>query len=248
MFDDFLYDIPSLRIPPLQDPIPPPSTDSERPPPLEPNALVNIDSEANKLTGRRKALAQAKPLDAPESQEWDTLTSAKITCGLETQGSDLLQDRPQKKQKRYDHDQIADFVQLPKPSTKLKDDKPRPFQPISVLNELHEPPPSAALFPPITPSATQEEQEDLTPGDKSSETSKLKRQEPVKRKEPKERATSPGATTRKSNRARRKWTEEEIEYLVKGVTIYGMGRWKSILEHPDLQFQDGRTAMDLKDR
>lgn len=239
-FDDIYEGLarPSLRIPPLQDPLPAPST-STRPPPLEPNALVNIDNDANKLTGRRKALAQAKSLDA-EANEWEVQMVAKLTGGLESQELDPLQDRPRKKQKQYDQD----FVQLPKPQTKTQEDKPRPFRPIAILNELHEPPPSAALFPPITPNASQEEH-DFSPRARPEKNSNSERPVPAKRKK-NERPTS--ITIKKLSRARLKWTEHESEQLVKGVAIYGMGRWKSILEHPELQFQEGRTGPDLKDR
>ncbi len=47
---------------------------------------------------------------------------------------------------------------------------------------------------------------------------------------------------------RLKWTPDEINQLVKGVAIYGMGKWKKILNHPEFNFQKGRTPVDLKDR
>lgn len=240
-FDDLFDELqrPALRIPPLQNPLPAPST-SARPPPLEPSALVNIDSEANKLTGRRKALAQAKSLDAPEANDWEAQMVAKLTGGLESQELDPPQDRPRKKQKRYDQD----FVQLPKPQTKTQEEKPRLFRPIAILNELHEPPPSAALFPPITPNASQEEH-DLTSLARSEKTSYSEQPTTAKKK----KSERPKSTSVKTySRPRLKWTEEESEQLVKGVAIYGMGRWKSILEHPELEFQEGRTGPDLKDR
>ncbi|KAL8949526.1 MAG: hypothetical protein Q9183_007595, partial [Haloplaca sp. 2 TL-2023] len=66
LFDDFYDDLcpSSLRIPPLQDPFPFPTITDKRPSPLEPNARTNsnIDKEAAKLTGRGKALAEAKPI------------------------------------------------------------------------------------------------------------------------------------------------------------------------------------------
>lgn len=244
-FDDVFDDLsrPSLRIPPLHIPLQGPSTTSARPPPLEPNARINIDNEANKLTGRRKALAQAKPLDAPEPNDWEAQMVAKLTGGLESQEIDPLQDRPRKKQKLYDQD----FVQLPKPQTKAQEEKPRPFRPIAVLNELHEPPPSAALFPPITPNASQEEH-DLTSTRRFEKDLHGERPAPARREKIVEYSTGSGTMKKTYNRARMKWTEHESEQLVKGVTIYGMGRWKSILEHPELQFQEGRTGPDLKDR
>ena len=234
MFDEFFDEFPlhpSLRIPPLQDPFPTPSVTSDRPSPLEPNARVNanIVNETAKLTGRRKALAEAKPIGAPEP-------------------SDLrpIQIVPRKRRKLYDHERIADFVQLPKPTAKAKEDKPPPFQPISVLNELHEPPPSAALFPPITPSATQDEQDRILSSELLSINIHAKG-EPRRRKRRETSDHGPPAR-RVYLRPRMKWTEEETDQLLKGVAIYGVGKWKKILLHPEFSFQKGRTPVDLKDR
>ncbi|KAF1934233.1 uncharacterized protein M421DRAFT_116538 [Didymella exigua CBS 183.55] len=51
----------------------------------------------------------------------------------------------------------------------------------------------------------------------------------------------------KTARKRTKWTQKETEDLLIGVSRFGIGRWKQILESADLHFQ-GRTAVDLKDR
>lgn len=250
VFDDLHYDIQtrsSLRIPPLQDPFPVPSSASIRPSPLEPNAHVNFDNEVNKLTGRRKALAQARSLDDVDPSEWATDTT-KSNVTLDFQEVEDSPGPPQKKQKFYDQEQVTDFVQLPRPPTKAKEDKSRPFRPVSILNELHEPPPSAALFPPITPNASQEEHNSNVHAGQTTKTPIEKPQEPTVRKRAKESLRSSSPAMRTYNRGRTKWTEEEIEQLVKGVTIYGTGRWKNILEHPGLLFNKSRTPTDLKDR
>ncbi len=249
MFDDIFDDfqpLASLRIPPIQDPFPQLSATPRRPSPLEPNARSNIDGEANKLTGRQRALAQAKPLGVSQQDEIDMLMTANPASTLEAQETEYPKERLRKKQKLYDHEQVADFVQLPRPPTKLREDKPRPFQPISVLNELHEPPPSAALFPPITPNTTQEEL-DSGAGQPPNQSNNSGRPLTRKRK-PRVRSTDNCTAKRTYTRARTAWTEEETDQLVKGVAIYGMGRWKSILDHPELHFRAGRTNMDLKDR
>lgn len=252
MFDDIFEDLqtrPSLRIPPLQDPFPSLSIISRRPSPLEPNARVNIDSEANKLTSRQRALAQAKPLGPPEHIELEVPITAKPAAISEAQETEHQKERPRKKQKLYDHEQIAEFVQLPRPQTKLREDKPRPFQPISVLNELHEPPPSAALFPPITPNASQKEHDQCHSGaGQPPNQTEAHGRPPAKRRKPRVRSTDSCTAKRTYTRERTAWTEEETDHLVKGVAIYGMGRWKSILDHPELLFHEGRTNMDLKDR
>lgn len=229
--DDFPFD-PALRIPPLHDPFPDLSAQSTRPSPLEPNARVDdsIDNGTAKLTGRRKALAEAKPLDEP------------------TGANDLrpIQKNPRKKPKLHEHERIADFVQLPQPNAKIKNDKLPPFQPVSVLNELHEPPPSAALFPPITPKDGQ--------GDQRRRRSTLSRSSSREAS-----PTAPGSaavpqedespsTKRTSHRSKRQWTPHESKQLAEGIEIYGFGKWKKILNHRDFSFQPGRTAVDLKDQ
>jgi hypothetical protein len=250
LFNDFYSDVPtriSLRIAPLQDPFCAHSGTSIRPSPLEPNAHVDFDSKANKLTGRRKALAQAKSLDDVDPNEWGTDTT-KSDIFLEVHEVNVPAGPPQKKQKLYDQEQNVDFVQLPKPPTIAREDKSRPFRPVSVLNELHEPPPSAALFPPITPNASQEQHNSSTQSGQATEIPTERPQERTRKKKAKDRLRSSSPVVRKYNRGRTKWTEEEIEQLVKGVTIYGTGRWKNILEHPGLQFNKTRTPTDLKDR
>lgn len=47
----------------------------------------------------------------------------------------------------------GEHVQLPVPQRKHDDQLPRPFGPFAILNGLNEPPPNAALFPPIEPDS-----------------------------------------------------------------------------------------------
>lgn len=60
-------------------------------------------------------------------------------------------------------------------------------------------------------------------------------------------ATDRAQTKVKTARKRMKWTQKETEDLLIGVSRFGIGRWKQILECADFSFQ-GRTAVDLKDR
>ena len=229
-FDDLLDEFPphsSLRIPPLLDPLPYLSATTDRPSPLEPNARVNvnIDNETAKLTGRQKALAEAKPLGASGPNDLQP-----------------LQKNLRKRHKLYDHERIAEFVQLPKPK-KAKEEKLPPFRPIAVLNELLEPPPSAALFPPITPSVSQDLQDWLeTKVVKSGEFPTVEG-----RKSKGEKNDAPPGK-RLYLRPRMRWSQAETDQLVKGVAIYGMGKWKKILNHAEFSFLPGRTTVDLKDR
>ena len=232
LFDDFPLSYPSLHIPPLQDPFPDFSTQSARLSPLEPNARVdeNIDNGTSKLTGRRKALAEAKPIgELPVSNDLRP-----------------IQRNPRKKPKLHEHERIADFVQLPQPNAKAKNDKPPPFQPVSILNELLEPPPSAALFPPITPKEGHGE-----PSQRSTTLSHSPRKSdgPSASRSSIAQKTSESPTSKRtSQRPRRKWTTQETEQLMKGIQLYGIGKWKKILHHSGFSFQQGRTPVDLKDQ
>lgn len=59
--------------------------------------------------------------------------------------------------------------------------------------------------------------------------------------------TGRAQTKVKTARKRTKWSQNETEDLLIGVSRFGIGRWKQILECSDFNFQ-GRTAVDLKDR
>ncbi|EXJ61460.1 uncharacterized protein A1O5_11776 [Cladophialophora psammophila CBS 110553] len=50
-----------------------------------------------------------------------------------------------------------------------------------------------------------------------------------------------------NRRPRRKWTGTETADLMAGVSKYGIGRWKQIVDDPSFNFGD-RSAVDLKDR
>ena len=228
VFFDELEDLPfdpSLRIPPLQDPNP--SLASRRPPTLEPNARLNapLSSTNMKLTTRIAALAEALPIGELES---DTPhTGVKKDPDEHHKGNQTEGQR--KRQKLDDNGRVGDFVQLPKPSAKTKLDMPPPFRPVSILQELHEPPPSAALFPPITPST-------------EGEQSMYDRNYPVMG------GSAGKAPKRMCLRPRMKWTDTETKDLLKGVESHGAGKWKKILNDPRLSFAQERTAVDLKDR
>ena len=223
-FEDFPFD-PYVRIAPLQDPTP--MINAARPPPLEPNARVNPSSTITNvnLKTRLKALAEALPIGEPEA---DNTCNAYNIDEDQHMGKTGV-ERQQKRQRLSNRGRVGDFVQLPKPSAKAKVDKPPPFQPVSVLNELHSPPPSAALFPPIT-AGTDEDHSDYN------------------QNYPLVRGSNNRVSKRMNLRPRLKWTERETKDLLRGVELFGMGKWKKILGHHDFTFSQERTAVDLKDR
>ncbi|MCJ1285937.1 hypothetical protein MMC26_005279 [Xylographa opegraphella] len=248
-FEDPSYSS-SFRIPPLQDPLPYITT--SRPLPLEPNARVN-DSSHNataKLTSRRKALAEAKLIG-----ENDTGHSYEATIVKQNIGVVRSIEGSEKGQQVDNVIRVNEFVQLPKPTAAVKEARPPPFQPVAVLTELHEPPPSAALFPPITSNQSSREESLpkldprlvpeilIIPGNRSKLSDQICNS-------PKEDIDQDayGPIKRAVLRPRKKWTEEETHDLLKGVSKFGPGKWKKILNDPELYFSSERTTVDLKDR
>ncbi|KAF2010730.1 hypothetical protein BU24DRAFT_426941 [Aaosphaeria arxii CBS 175.79] len=58
-----------------------------------------------------------------------------------------------------------------------------------------------------------------------------------------ENSSGKGKTTKRRN----KWTNQETQDLLRGVSMFGIGNWKKIVNHPGFDFHQ-RTAVDLKDR
>jgi hypothetical protein len=131
-----------------------------------------------------------------------------------------------------------DIVQLPQPVKKQKATQQQVMPPI--INGLLEPPPDAALFPPISdndPTQLKLLHELAISSEDRGSLGVL------------QHCDSSGGpkTRRRAAKPRRKWTEEETKHLLLGVSKHGVGKWTSILEDPEFQFND-RTAGDLKDR
>ncbi|UPK91104.1 hypothetical protein LCI18_002039 [Fusarium solani-melongenae] len=253
--------IPHTDLPPLQS-LPLPKAADRALPPLEPDTnprgerpaadiqpiangvgpiYLGVDDgtldpwrEGSRQDGKSAATSGPFPLrlalgdsDAPES-------SHSISRMLDD-SPDLPDDASNKKRHRGLHVK-DDFVQLPQPLKKQKAAQQAPVMP-PIINGLHEPPPHAALFPPISSDSfdgkdgaqmkmLHEFNQPTQETDKNSNSNKGRK-----------RATKP----------RRKWSEEETNHLLLGVDRHGVGKWTSILEDPDFKF-NGRTAGDLKDR
>ncbi|CAD6447809.1 301202b4-6c7b-4128-8029-eb6ef9b408b1 [Sclerotinia trifoliorum] len=154
---------------------------------------------------------------------------------------------PKKQQRRENGND--DFVQLPRPHKKQRSNK-QVVPPIII--GLHEPPPQAALFPPIASSSFHDShgrnslnalapkatgtQEDFKTDDGITEAIE---ETLVQNGNKKKR--------RKSVKARNKWSEDETNNLLLGVHKYGVGKWMEILEDPSFAFNN-RSGVDLKDR
>jgi hypothetical protein len=135
-----------------------------------------------------------------------------------------------------------DLVQLPKLPKKQKSAQ-QVVPPI--IAGLHEPPPDAAVFPPIT-SASFDDNENFSLGP-WKDASSAHEDRPVLFSTADAESSNNPKPKRRPMKPRRKWTEEETNNLLLGVSRHGVGRWTTILEDPGFQF-NGRTAGDLKDR
>ncbi|KAI0432023.1 hypothetical protein F5Y09DRAFT_172425 [Xylaria sp. FL1042] len=142
-----------------------------------------------------------------------------------------------------------DFPQLPQPLKKQKAITPTRFPPIIV--GLLEPPSNAALFPPISSASFENRQRSEPPQAlnlaKPPEVQGLPEETTVPSPPPDAERTPTGKVKRRAAKPRRKWSEEETNHLLLGVSKHGVGRWTDILEDPGYKFNE-RTAGDLKDR
>ncbi|KAM0508169.1 hypothetical protein ACHAP8_000379 [Fusarium lateritium] len=152
---------------------------------------------------------------------------------------EVIDDASNKKRHRSIHVK-DDFVQLPQPLKKQKATQQAPVMP-PIINGLHEPPPHAALFPPISSESFN-----------TSDGPQMKVLPEILSEfaQPSQEIDTDFiiSKARKRNaKPRRKWSEEETSHLLLGVNRHGVGKWTSILEDTDFTF-NGRTAGDLKDR
>ena len=239
--DERAFD-PALKIPPLQYPIP--LLISRRPSPLEPDARVDDGAHrpTNRLDSRSKGPVDSKKIgDEDPLQHRDRHPLGSVE---QSPAASSFADGVRKRQK-------LDLIQLPKPSTRSSTTQHPSFASVPVLlNKLNEPPPSAALFPPITTILKTE----ATPyrsdsglnfpsiefPDRSTRASDQNSQILKKEKE--------GKQKRVYHRARLAWTIQETNDLLKGVEQYGVGKWKGILHDREFKFHPDRTMGDLKDR
>ena len=255
--DDAFEDIPAV-LPPLQDLSNTSILFSRiRPSPLEPrpNNRVNIQAQTNTLSSRQKALADAKPLENGDSE------IANPVLVFSERGEDSGQRRhihtppdpeqARKKEKLRHNEQIADFVHLPHPQFPKSNPEESRLPPLRPIAKLNEPPSVAARFPPITPRGSAYAQIPKCDQERLQPLPKLLPKETSRgyRHASNRKTITPQVKKRRIyTRERTRWTEGETEQLVQGLAIYGMGRWKHILDHPEFHFHPSRTHVDLKDR
>ncbi|KAH6888039.1 hypothetical protein B0T10DRAFT_405964 [Thelonectria olida] len=253
--------LPHTDLPPFHS-LPLPKSSDQPLPPLDPDAIhrtdrSNLDAKPiSNPTASRYIAANDAPLSCrkgtsiPDGKpagvaavvplrlllgDTKPAESSHSLSKILDDGLDTLDDASKKKRHRGLHVK-DDFMQLPQPLKKQKATRPAPVMP-PIINGLHEPPPHAALFPPI--SSESFDGKDPTPI-KLLQEARQPSPEPEKDK-------SNNKARKRATKPRRKWSEEETNHLLLGVNKHGVGKWTSILEDPGFRFND-RTAGDLKDR
>ena len=141
------------------------------------------------------------------------------------------------------------LIQLPKPPQLPKQTTKRPRIP-PLLQGLHQPPPlppAERLFPPITENVRAET--DVAGQEKQKDDAEPTTTVPAKQVNTTLCVDVEQTESAKKTkvRKRRKWSDEETKDLLVGVSRFGIGSWKKILQCEEFQFH-GRTAVDLKDR
>lgn len=157
-------------------------------------------------------------------------------------GPDGVEEFPSKKRQRITPVK-EDLVQLPQPVKKQQATQQQVMPPI--INGLLEPPPDAALFPPISSNSFNDpETNQLNLFREFTNVTEERGQGPSHSDSGKPGPVKP---RRRSGKPRKKWTETETRNLLLAVDKHGVGRWTKILNDPSFAFND-RSAGDLKDR
>lgn len=157
-------------------------------------------------------------------------------------------DEPASKKRQLALASKDDILHLPQPVKKQKP-VPQPLLPSMppIINGLHEPPPNAALFPPISSNEFDDAANSNPRGAAQDYRSSPVEERPSEAVPVKHHKSTAGKTRKKAMKPRRKWSEEETKHLLLGVNRHGVGKWTDILADADFSFNN-RTAGDLKDR
>jgi hypothetical protein len=242
-YEPFTY--PRLDLPPIPAILKAPG----RPSPLEPSASnkdTTICAQQTGLFDREVTICSTTRVSAGKD-------IPKIPTGGPTPQSlqKILANTPEashspsaKKRLRVESNK-DDFVQLPQLPKKQKAAK-QVVPPIII--GLFEPPPDAALFPPISSSSFHDSHGrnslNTCPPNGRKDMTLLSKNEPnnnLRSNTETKESKKPGVKVRK------KWTEDETNQLLLAVARHGIGNWTKILQDSEYKF-DNRRAVDLKDR
>jgi hypothetical protein len=167
-----------------------------------------------------------------------------------------------------------DYIHLPRPQQQNQGPRAPPLLP-TIVNGIHEPPPNAALLPPMetntqarmdqrhnagtTGGAAIRGRADARPPEKmlnspaievmemDSEPEHVGDLQAVEEKVVDLSLMTEPEKQQKQRKVPRKWSDDETRDLLLGVEKHGSGKWKLILEDATYSFKD-RTTVDLKDR
>lgn len=259
---------------------------SERPYTLEPSANTSSQTDDRgtvKSTGQKICeLLSADPLpvsredDGPPSKDnadrervRGPSSPQSLRKILQADDESPTQRSASKKRSQIDSHK-DDFVQLPQPPPK-KQKAPKQVVPPIIIG-LFEPPPNAALFPPIASSAFHDSHGrntlnvNVPAGDEKERAagnltevrnhaiSKLRLNAPINNELLKGHMSAGSKGSGKAipqmlptTAPRKKWSKEETNQLLLGVHKHGIGKWKLILNDSSFRF-NGRSPADLKDR
>ncbi|KAK6207273.1 hypothetical protein LQW54_007357 [Pestalotiopsis sp. IQ-011] len=247
------------ELPPIKGLSLPKPTNSQHPHPIEPGAGQRADGHDAAGTAGQLG-SQSMPSFLALTEEGASSTSSRTTGErhlphhissqelrkILDDTSDVAEDATTKKRPSKE-----DFMHLPQPPKKQKASAEMRFpQMPPMIVGLIQPPPDAALFPSMPSyddSRPRSEPPKALSIGKPPELPPATEEQTAQSPPPDAERTPTGRLKRRAAKPRRKWTEEETNHLLLGVSKHGVGRWTDILDDKDFNFND-RTAGDLKDR
>ena len=227
---------------------------------LQPDYVVqgpnNTDSSQDKITKSSSSSSQ----QSSEARRHETTTIKSIVPLKEVLNhEETLRDSTSSSHVTTDHNLTSSqgkdnadetlitkgLITLPEPKSARKGTR-RPWIP-PLLQGLHQPPPDAGLFPPITANSIIPARNAASERPPAAGKSEHFVAASNKEKKGQKAHTVSSSDRCKGVRQRRKWSNEETNHLIRGVARHGIGRWKEILLDPEFVFSE-RRAVDLKDR
>lgn len=253
------------------------STITKKTPPITPATIIHARDARKPITAISELLeSTTKPMSEPVIAQLPSFVSLSVVEKTYLSPPLLSQELRGTKRPRLELDMglSDDYIHLPRPQQQHQGPRAPPLLP-AIVNGIHEPPPNAALLPPMA-TEKQSRRENaarvnsmttlssskgaaVRPPEKMLNSPELSIAESIMLPElhetvevVQEQVTELALTTEpekphKARKTPRKWTVDETQHLLRGVEKHGFGKWKLILEDSAFSF-NSRTAVDLKDR
>ena len=254
-----------------------PSSRRKRTPSITPATVILARDARKPITAISELLeSSATPTNENNVVQLPSFVSLSAVEKTSLSPASTTQDLRAIKRLRLDSDvaNSDDYIHLPRPQQQHQGPRAPPLLP-TIVNGIHEPPPNAALLPPMeTNTQARMNHRQSTSVTRATGSAGMANARP-----PEKMLNSPamevvdnicepehfndiqaveekvvelslaGASERqpRARKAPRKWSDNETKSLLQGVVKYGAGKWKSILEDEAFSFEQ-RTAVDLKDR